>query len=280
MTLKAHDFRINNISATTEVMLSHPEIMIDEQLMTQVVVNILNNAEQACVSARGRGFIAVAVQEVNDSVRISISDDGPGISQENLAKVFDPFFTTKGVGEGTGLGLSVSYGIIAQLGGNIWAESDGSTGTKFHIDIPLASDQRDSGPAVSEDSADEAPTPRYHVLVVDDEPDLRDILTRVIERRGHNVDQAGNGEEAWTKLQSTHYDCILLDLRMAGTDGQTLFQRISASDPHIAEKVIFVTGDVGSARTRSFLASVTNPVLRKPVSVDDLEQAMSAKAKK
>ena len=136
--LKGHDFRINNISVSTNVLLEHPDITIDEQLMTQVMVNILSNAEQACVAAHGRGSISISVKEIGGSTRISISDDGPGIPAENLLKVFDPFFTTKEVGEGTGLGLSVSYGIIAQLGGELWVESDGVSGSTFHMEVPSA----------------------------------------------------------------------------------------------------------------------------------------------
>ena len=71
--------------------------------------------------------------------KISVSDDGGGIQPEILDKVFDPFFTTKAVGQGTGLGLSVSYGIISQLGGNLWAESDGASGATFHVEVPTAS---------------------------------------------------------------------------------------------------------------------------------------------
>ncbi len=136
--LKSYEFRLNNISASTHVLLEHPDITIDEQLMTQVLVNILTNAEQACVAAHGRGSISISVKEIGGSTRISISDDGPGIPAENLLKVFDPFFTTKEVGEGTGLGLSVSYGIIAQLGGKLWVESDGVSGSTFHMEVPSA----------------------------------------------------------------------------------------------------------------------------------------------
>ena len=136
--LKSYEFRLNNISASTHVLLEHPDITIDEQLMTQVLVNIRTNAEQACVAAHRRGSISISVRETSGSTRISISDDGPGIPAENLLKVFDPFFTTKEVGEGTGLGLSVSYGIIAQLGGKLWVESDGVSGSTFHMEVPSA----------------------------------------------------------------------------------------------------------------------------------------------
>ena len=74
--------------------MDHPAVAIDEQLMTQVIINILSNAEHACVSAHGRGHISISVWETGGSTRISIADDGPGIPAVNVSKVFDPFFTT------------------------------------------------------------------------------------------------------------------------------------------------------------------------------------------
>ena len=279
LALKTHDFRVNNISASTNILLDHPEIAIDEQLMTQVLVNILSNAEYACVEAHGRGHISISVRETGGSTRISISDDGPGIPAENLTKVFDPFFTTKEAGHGTGLGLSVSYGIMAQLGGSLWVESDGGSGTTFHIEVPSTTDEQlvespnDSGAA---GLPEKVPGPSLRLLVVDDEPDLRNIIVRLLERRNHKVDAAGDGDEAWDKLQDQSYDCIMLDLRMAGTGGQELFQRLNAADPAMAGKIIFLTGDMANTSTRSFLDPLANLVLQKPVSIGDLEQAISS----
>ena len=234
--------------------------------MTQVLLNILSNAEHACVGAHGRGHISISVQETGGSTRINISDDGPGISAENLGKVFDPFFTTKEAGCGTGLGLSVSYGIIAQLGGSLWAESDGVSGSTFQIEVPPS----DSGAAGRPDEPAISP---LRLLVVDDEPDLRNIIVRLLERRNHKVDAAGDGDEAWDRLQDQSYDCIMLDLRMAGTGGQELFQRLNATDPVMAGKIIFLTGDMANSSTRSFLDPLANLVLQKPISIGDLEQA-------
>jgi len=279
LALKTHDFRVNNISVSTNVFLDHPAVEIDEQLMTQVLVNILSNAEHACVTANGRGHISISVRETGGSTRISISDDGPGIPAVNLSKVFDPFFTTKEAGQGTGLGLSVSYGIIAQLGGSLWVESDGGSGTTFHIEVPSTTGDRSAEPPGDLGTAgptEQAAISPLRLLVVDDEPDLRNIIVRLLERRNHKVDAAGDGDEAWDKLQDQSYDCIMLDLRMAGTGGQELFQRLSAVDPDMAGKIIFLTGDMANTSTRSFLDPLANLVLQKPVSIGQLEQAISS----
>ena len=282
--LKRHDFRVNNISGSISVLLDQPEITIDKQLMTQVMVNILSNAEQACVAAHRDGHISISVRDIDGSTRISISDDGIGIPSEILSKVFDPFFTTKQAGEGTGLGLSVSYGIITQLGGELWAESDGVSGSTFHIDVPREAAEQSTGlepvePLTEEPSdADGLPksesSPATRVLVVDDERDLREVVVKLLERRGHTTEQAGDGEEAWSKLQEGSYDCILLDLRMPGLSGQELFERLTVSDPDAATKVVFVTGDLTNASTRAFLEPLDNRVLNKPASLEDLENAI------
>ena len=259
--------------------MDHPAVAIDEQLMTQVIINILSNAEHPCVSAHGRGHISISVLETGGSTRISIADDGPGIPAVNVSKVFDPFFTAKEAGHGTGLGLSVSYGIMAQLGGSLWLESDEGSGTTFQIEVPSAMDEQlaespsNSGAAGLPEEAARSP---LRLLVVDDEPDLRNIIVRLLKRRNHKVDAAGDGDEAWGKLQGQTYDCIILDLRMAGTGGQELFQRLNSTDPAMAERIIFLTGDMANSSTRSFLDPLANLVLQKPVSIGDLEQAISA----
>ena len=276
LALKKHDFRINNISVASQVQTGLQEINIDERLMTQVMVNIFTNAEQACNSANGRGHISVTVRKSEGLIKFAISDDGPGIPSEILSQVFDPFFTTKDKAGGTGLGLSVSYSIVAQLGGNLWAESNGVSGTTFHIDIPAASHDQVDALAEPLSRGDQASQTQRagRILVVDDEPDLRRILVRVLEGDSYIVDQATEGEEAWDMLKEQEYDCILLDLRMAGISGQELFQRISSSDSSQAEKVVFLTGDGGNPSTNMFLESLHNTVLEKPVSIDQLKRTL------
>ena len=193
--------------------------------------------------------------------------------------MFDSFFTTKEAGHGTGLGLSVSYGIMAQLGGSLWLESDEGSGTTFQIEVPSAMDEQlaespsNSGAASLPEETARSP---LRLLVVDDEPDLRNIIVRLLKRRNHKVDAAGDGDEAWGKLQGQTYDCIILDLRMSGTGGQELFQRLNSMDPAMAERIIFLTGDMANSSTRSSFDPLANLVLQKPVSIGDLEQAIPA----
>lgn len=274
LEMKSHEFAINSINVIDDIPDDLPPIMMDEHLILQVLLNILTNAEQACASAYGRGSITISASIRSSLVDISIQDDGPGISPEQLAKIFEPFFTTKETGFGTGLGLSVSHGILSQHQGKIWAESELGVGTTMHVELPLTTDagskaltlisQPDSGSTTSQSTS--------HLLVVDDEPDLRAILVKQFELRRYYVDQAGDGEEAWRKLQTMDYNCVLLDLRMPGMSGKEFYEKLQDESPELISSIIFITGDTVNPETESFLSSVANPVLSKPFDFRELEQ--------
>lgn len=137
MQFKAYDLRMNNIQVTTEWPDDLPAIMVDEPQIIQVILNILANAEQAMVASRGRGELSVTATRVNQIIRITFTDDGPGIPSNLIGQIFDPFFTTKPPGQGTGLGLSICHGIIQEHDGELWAESQLGQGASFHIDLPI-----------------------------------------------------------------------------------------------------------------------------------------------
>jgi signal transduction histidine kinase len=111
--------------------------MADYFQLQQVFFNIVINAEQSMIEAHDKGSLTITTQSVRDMVRASFTDDGPGISIENLRHVFDPFFTTKEVGKGTGLGLSICHGIVTALGGRIFATSKPGKGATFIVELPL-----------------------------------------------------------------------------------------------------------------------------------------------
>jgi signal transduction histidine kinase len=111
-----------------------PRVLCHPGHVNQVFMNILTNAAQAI---KGQGTIAIEMRRVDDAVRISVRDTGPGISPEILEKIFDPFFTTKEVGEGTGLGLAISESIVRSHGGAIACESQLGRGAVFHVTLPI-----------------------------------------------------------------------------------------------------------------------------------------------
>jgi two-component system NtrC family sensor kinase len=275
LELKSYDFRTNNIEVSREWPTDLPATLLDEHQMVQVILNILTNAEQAMVMSRGKGRLHVRSFRERDNIRISISDDGPGISPECLKRVFEPFFTTKEVGKGTGLGLSICYGLVEQHGGHLWGESHPGNGTTFHIEIPIV------GPEKNPETAEKGTTEiagikakrlaTKHLMVVDDEPDIRDLLARSLELERYTVDLAENGQEAWRKLQGRPYDCIVMDLKMSGMSGPELYRLMEESLPELAKKVIFMTGDKMSPDTSEFISSVDNLTMAKPFTMKELQ---------
>ncbi|PKH46112.1 PAS domain-containing sensor histidine kinase, partial [Dehalococcoides mccartyi] len=129
--------KVHNIQLITNLDPNLPEIKADYFQMQQVLLNIVINAEYFMTQSHGEGTIVISSRKFNDSIQISIRDDGPGMSENVLNHIFDPFFTTKEVGKGTGLGLSIGHGIITQHGGKLYAESSEGKGATFFIEIPI-----------------------------------------------------------------------------------------------------------------------------------------------
>ena len=270
IALKSTDLDVNDIKVIKLWPADLPKIWVDEHQLVQVIVNILANAEQAMVGAHGGGNLTIEVGLLGDHLRISISDDGPGILPEHLPKIFDPFFTTKPVGEGTGLGLSTCYGIVHQLGGEIWAESEPDQGATFHIELPLLDPKIETPAPPDQHQALPAEIPRNRILVVDDEPEIRNIYQTALSRDGYMVDTAVDGQEGWDKIQSTRYGCVVLDLKMPGMSGQQVHALIAESDEELGNKTIFMTGDIVSQNIKDFIANSGNPVLTKPFRMEEL----------
>ena len=146
LALRAYEQKVSNIHVVEALASGIPEVFADGHQIKQVLLNLVINAEQACLGAHGRGTIVVRTWHDSErgSAVLEVNDDGPGIAEEKIGKVFDPFFTTKEVGQGTGLGLTVAYALVQEHGGRIWVESRGTakstpekTGTSFFIELPV-----------------------------------------------------------------------------------------------------------------------------------------------
>ena len=115
-----------------------------------------------------------------------------------------------------------------------------------------------------------------HILIVDDDPNAREFMTRALTRDGHVVGTASSGDDAWRQLRAARFDCVVTDLRMPGMDGQELHRRAAASDPDQAGRFIFVTGDTASAETLAFAdATPESSLMMKPVDLTALRQRVA-----
>lgn len=140
LELRGYEMETANMKFTTQFAPDLPRTMADCSQLQQVFLNIIMNTETEMKLAYGGGSLLIKTETIDNTIRISFEDDGPGISSENLDKLFNPFFTTREVGEGTGLGLSLCYGIIAEHSGQIYAESKPNKGATFIVELPVISE--------------------------------------------------------------------------------------------------------------------------------------------
>lgn len=137
LALQAPLLEADNIEVIKDLDRELPLTMADPHQIQQVFVNIINNAHEAMVTAKGGGRLTVRSARDGDTIRVQFMDNGPGIPPEIMNRIFEPFFTTKEPGKGTGLGLSIAYGIVQTHGGHIWAESVVGEGATFIIELPV-----------------------------------------------------------------------------------------------------------------------------------------------
>lgn len=268
--LKAYDLRTANVVLEADLPEEPALTLADEHLLTQVLLNIVTNAEQVLGELRDGRRIGLSLEKTPGYFRITVSDNGRGIAPDVINRVFDPFFTTKQVGEGTGLGLSMAYGIVRQHDGEITVESPPGRGATFHVDIPIRRDESGHSADDPTDVADAAEVTSGRVLAVDDEPHTRELIRAALSRHGYRVDVARNSHEALVLMEETPYQCLILDLRMPGMNGEDLFGIIRRDRPDLAERVVFMTGDTMSPRTRDFLTGTGRSWLNKPVQLSEL----------
>jgi two-component system cell cycle sensor histidine kinase/response regulator CckA len=188
------------------------------------------------------------------------------MSSETLSHIFEPFYTTKPIGQGTGLGLATVYGIVKQSEGYVWAYSELGQGTTFKVYLPLETE------ATSRTAA--APLPARAsgevVLVVEDEPTVRDMTSRALEEYGYRVVAAGGAREALALIGAADEKVKLLitDVVMPGMDGPELARRVLALRPGLP--VLFMSGYTDDEIVRRGLLQVGQPFLQKPFTPETL----------
>jgi two-component system cell cycle sensor histidine kinase/response regulator CckA len=256
---------------------------IDEGQIHQVINNLLINAEQAM--PRG-GELEVSAENVvvqaNDTlplkggkyVKISIRDHGVGIPEKFLDRIFDPYFSTKP--QGSGLGLAITYSVVRKHKGHINVESELGVGTTFHLYLP-ASDRQIF---VLEEMKEERPrTGRGRVLLMDDQPDIRKMVKRMLTHLGYQVEVAGNGQEAIALYQEAvkspeAFDAVILDLTIpGGMGGKEVIQKLREIDPQV--KAIVSSGYANEAVMSDYEQYGFRGVVAKPYEIKELSEIVS-----
>jgi signal transduction histidine kinase/DNA-binding response OmpR family regulator len=273
LELTAYDLKHGGVRVLWQLGDALPVVGDPDQLR-QVFTNLVLNVCQAVAATGGPGTLTISADVVppGDRVRVHLADSGPGIPPEHLPHVFEPFFTTKNEGEGTGLGLAICQWIVEGQGGQISVDSQPGHGARFTVELPAA-DARGDVEATSQ-LRPGAPLAGVSVLLVEDEPLVGDMMEDLLRLDGHVVDRAVNGREALDRLARGSYDLIISDVRMPDLSGPALHQELRQIDPALARRVIFVTGDVMSPETQTFLDQTGLVYLEKPFEVTAFQAAV------
>ncbi len=264
LALRLNQLTVSGILIEKQFAEMLPPISGDAQQLQQVFLNLVLNAEQAIVET-GRGGRLVAVTTVTDggAVRAQIIDDGPGIPADTLPHVFEPFFTTKEVGTGTGLGLSVSYGIVQEHGGKLTVESEPGR-TVFTIELPVSAAR--AAPRASVVTSPSAVVKGWGrvALVVEDEAAVRDLVVTLLEETGWRVEVAAGGRAGREQIRQTRFDLVVCDMRMPEGSGEALYRDVVTADAALGRSFLFITGDTANPDAWRFLREAGVPVVAKP----------------
>ena len=259
-------------------------VKADRGQIDQVILNLAVNARDA-MPRGGRLAIETANVDLDETytqyhvplrageyVRLSASDTGTGMTPEVQAHIFEPFYTTKPPGKGTGLGLATVYGIVKQSGGYIWVYSEPGQGTTFKIYLP-----REAGgvPAAAPPARPlAAPGGTEHILVVEDDAQIRSLIRGVLDASGYTVLEARRGEDA-LRLSEQHAGALhllLTDVVMPGMSGRELAQRLAAHHPGM--KVLFMSGYTDQVVVEQGMIEARAPFLQKPFSPEALRRKL------
>lgn len=289
------DLRKANIAVIKEFDPTLPLIIFDLGQIEQVMLNLLVNAKHAFYEKSGNNKIIIKSTQSEENIIISVSDNGIGIKEEHLEKIFQPFFSTKGpYGKskipGTGLGLSVSLGIIENHNGTLSVESKENVGTTFTITLPKKSEAKPITQMSKMMNAQyttnnhtnlriDHALPTSHpyrksatILIVDDEEYLRNALCGILSAEGYNLIPAEDGETAIDIFKHTHFDLVLMDIMMPGIDGFETIKILRTIKPDV--KIIILSGSTHCI-TDSLQINDIQGIIFKPFELDKLMSLIS-----
>ncbi|MBI4326297.1 MAG: response regulator [Chloroflexi bacterium] len=278
--LRQSAIREAGTTVTLDLDSALPPTQADPDQIEQVLVNLVNNALHAVADSSPPGHLRISTRSKGKFILILVEDNGPGIPEEISPHIFEPFFTTKEVGTGTGLGLSIAHSIMADHQGRIFHQPSTEGGACFGLELPIMETLSiDQGPAPDRAGAASVAEIRSfrgaQILVLDDEPSLAELLGEMLTILGHSATVCNSALQALQLVQERPFDLVLSDFRMPVMNGREFYEAVVQNKPHLAKRIIFLTGDVVNEETQAFLTSVGNPHLCKPFQLSTIEKAVA-----
>jgi CheY-like chemotaxis protein/two-component sensor histidine kinase len=224
-----------------------PSVAGNGSELREVITNMVFNAIEAMPEG---GRIGIRTFQRDKKVCIEIADTGMGIKEEVRKKIFEPFFTTKPFSN-TGLGLSMSYGVIKRMGGEIGVESKVGQGTTFTISLPICFEAMGEAPSLPSSPPLIKKRKEARILVIDDEESVRSVLSRILTRVKYQVNVAKDGEEGIRLFNEEEFDIVLTDLGMPGMSGWDVCRAIKKMNPRTPVGMITGWGmEIGEERMK------------------------------
>jgi nitrogen-specific signal transduction histidine kinase/CheY-like chemotaxis protein len=272
--LVAYNLRTTDVTLALELGVGLPRIMADADQINQVVTNLVVNAQQALLDRPTPRNLSISTRfdAGRNEVIMTIADNGPGVPAEIRPRIFEPFFTTKPTGAGTGVGLSMCQGVVESHGGRIGIEDTPGGGATFVVAFPSRAAVMAAKNAAAQSSV--TPFTGGRILVVDDEPEMAQMLAEILERVGHSVQTAGDGQQALDRLADGTFDLILSDLRMPVLDGPGLYQAVAKRHPELLRRLMFITGDTLAPHVTAFLTQTPVNCIEKPLNPKAVQEAV------
>lgn len=264
-----------NVAMKTDLDGNLPPISGSQTEIQQVILNLVNNSLYAL--EKDGGTILISTRLEDEHVLLVVEDDGPGIPEANMERIFDPFFTTKPVGKGSGLGLSICFGIVKRMGGQIDVDSQIGKGTRFEIRFPLESAM------AAKDRAASVPDPKnsklhrengyvfpkkVNLLLVDDEEGFVKVLSKRLEKRNIKVAKAFSGLEGIQALRKFDFDVAILDLKMEDMDGLEVLKIFKKMYPQM--EIVILSGHESQQAARDGIKFGATAYLAKPCNFEEL----------
>ncbi len=269
-----------NVLLEADLAIGIGAVLADPAQVEMVVMNLVVNARDSMpdggtihLATGGLRLEAAAGRrpadlDPGDYVVLEVQDEGHGMDEDTRSRIFEPFFTTKGGSKGTGLGLATVYGVVRQSGGTIQVESSPGVGSVFRVLLPARAGAGEAPWAVpvlaARTGAGET------ILLVEDEPVVRRLTRRILERAGYRVHEAGNAEDAlaFFQDQQPHLDLLLTDVVMPGRNGRQLAEDLQAANPEL--KVLYMSGYADDTVLRHGIRESETPFLAKPFTSAEL----------